>query len=119
MAQLTGKDILLVEDETMISFLLEDMLLELGAATIRHAASIDQALAFVAERLPDLAVLDVNVAGRLIYPLAERLSAANVPFAFITGYGRGGLVPPWEDRPVIQKPFTQASLAQVLGKALS
>jgi CheY-like chemotaxis protein len=92
---LAGLTVLIVEDETIISFLIEDMALELGAGEICHAAGVAEALAFLAERRPDTAIVDVNLGGELAYPVAERLAALGVPFVFATGYGRQGVsVPP-------------------------
>ena len=111
---LVGKDVLLVEDETAISFLIEDMLGEMGAASVRHAAHIDKAHALIAAQMPMMAVLDVNVAGELVFPIAETLAEANVPFLFMTGYGRGGVGDRWTGYEVLQKPFTPAQLQAAL-----
>ncbi len=111
---LEGLSVLVVEDEAIISFLLEDMLGERGAAQVRVASSVAHALALIGEHVPDLAVLDVNLGGERAYPVAERLEAAAVPFVFTTGYGRGGLEPRWAAKTVVQKPFT----AEIVGAAL-
>lgn len=111
---LAGRDVLLVEDETLVSFMIEDMLTELGAATVRHAARVDSGLALLSQRKPSLAVLDVNIAGELVYPIAERLEQAGVPFIFITGYGRQGLAQHWRGHDVLQKPLTLAMLEDSL-----
>lgn len=115
---LRGLDVLLVEDESLVSFLLEDMLLELGAAAVRHASRLNSGFALAAEKTPGLAVLDVNLAGEAIYPLAERLRAERVPLLFITGYGRDGLGPGWADCEVLQKPLTLAQLEGALSRIL-
>lgn len=115
---LAGRSILIVEDETIVSFLIEDMLGELGAAEIRHAAGVASALALVDARRPDAVVLDVNLRGESAYPVAARLAARSIPFIFATGYGRQGLAPEWADRPALQKPFSIEALAAALEKAL-
>lgn len=115
---LDGLSILVVEDETIVSFLIEDMLAEHGCADIRHAAAIGGALALIDERVPDAAVLDVNLAGLPVFPVAERLAALRVPFIFATGYGRRGIPDQWSGRPVVQKPFHVDVLIRTLFAAL-
>ena len=114
---LDGLCVLVVEDEAIISFLLEDMLAELGAADVRHAGNLVAALSFLETHTPDLAVLDVNLGGERVYPVAEQLEAKGVNFIFTTGYGRGGIEPRWAQRPVVQKPFNVEAMTQAL-KAL-
>jgi DNA-binding NtrC family response regulator len=115
---LAGRDVLLVEDETLISFLVEDMLRELGAGSIRHAARLSIARELIAQNTPALAVLDVNVAGDLVFPLAESLVALGVPLLFTTGYGRAGFDARWAAAEVMQKPFNLASLERALRRVL-
>jgi CheY-like chemotaxis protein len=111
--------VLVVEDEAIISFLLEDMLVELGAAEIRHAATVAAALAELDARRPDLAVLDVNLGGERVYPVAERLEAAGVRFVFTTGYGMAGIDPRWAARIVVQMPFVIGMMTAGLKTVLS
>jgi CheY-like chemotaxis protein len=105
---------LVVEDETLVSFLVEDMLLDLGCAAIWHAAAVDEALTLLQEHRPDIAVLDVNLGGKLVYPVADRLIGEGIPFIFATGYGRKGIPEPWCRHPVLQKPFGAEALASAL-----
>lgn len=116
---LSGFDVLLIEDESLVSFLLEDMLGELGAASVRHGSRLDMGFSLAAEKTPDLAVLDVNLGGEAIFPLAEKLEAARVPILFITGYGREGLSDPWMNHEVLQKPLTLAQLDTAVRRALA
>jgi DNA-binding NtrC family response regulator len=116
---LGGLDVLLVEDESMVSFLLEDMLQELGAGTVRHASRLETGLALAAERKPGLAVLDVNIAGKAVFPLAQKLARDGVPFLFITGYGRDGLAAEWASCEVLQKPLTLDQLEKTALRALA
>jgi len=117
-SRFAGVRILLVEDETAVSFLIEDMLKELGCANIWHARGVDQAIAILRDRQPDAAVLDVNLAGEPGYPIAERLESAQIPFLFATGYGRNGIPAQWASKPTIQKPFRYDALAQALAAVL-
>jgi CheY-like chemotaxis protein len=113
-AGLAGRRVLVVEDETIVSFLLEDMLQELGCGEVWHVGRIGDALDLLNTRRPDAAVLDVNLAGELSYPVASRLDALAVPFVFATGYGAPGLPERWGQRPVIQKPFQLEVLASAM-----
>ena len=113
-----GRRALVVEDETIVAFLIEDMLTELGCAEVWLANTVSAALAILAERRPDIAVLDVNLAGDEAYKVAERLEADNVPFVFATGYGRDAIVERWAQQPIIQKPFRFETLEQALQSAL-
>jgi len=111
---LDGLCVLVVEDEAIISFLLEDMLGELGAADVRHAGNVHTALAYLEQHTPDLAVLDVNLGGERVYPVAATLESKGVRFVFTTGYGRSGIDPPWSAKPVVQKPFNVDGMTEAL-----
>ena len=113
-SDLNGLRILVVEDEAAISLLLEDMLLDFGCEVIGPAARLSAALDAVAREQVDLAILDVNVAGEPIYPVAEALAERSIPFVFSTGYGSAGIRDAFRDRPVLQKPFAQHDLKQKL-----
>jgi CheY-like chemotaxis protein len=111
---LQGLRVLVVEDEAAISLLLEDMLLDFGCEVIGPAARLAAALDTVNREQVDLAILDVNVAGEPIYPVADALVQRSVPFVFSTGYGSAGIKDAYRDRPVLQKPFAQHDLKQKL-----
>jgi DNA-binding response OmpR family regulator len=116
---LDGLRALVVEDEAVISFLLEDMLGELGASEVRHAASVRAALSALDAASPDFAVLDVNLGGERVYPVAERLEKDAVPFVFITGYGKSGIDARWAQKAVVQKPFNLDMLTGALRALLA
>ncbi|HEX3982471.1 MAG TPA: response regulator, partial [Acidisoma sp.] len=118
-SRFSGLNVLVVEDEAIVSFLVEEMLLSLGCGEIRLAAGVAPALSLIEERKPDVGVLDVNLSGALAYPIAERLAQLRVPFFFATGYGKKGLAPEWAERPVIQKPFDQEALGRILGSVIA
>ena len=115
---LDGRRILIVEDEVAISMLLEDMLTDLGAEIVGPAARLAPALAFAEGEPLDIAILDVNLAGETIYPVVEALARRGVPFIFSTGYGSAGITEPYRNRPVLQKPFSQAELERQIRTAL-
>ncbi|MBY0509824.1 MAG: response regulator [Rhodospirillaceae bacterium] len=104
----------MVEDEVIISFLIQDLLQELGCDDIWLASNVKGALAILASRTPDLALLDVNLAGEKCSPVAEALTRGGVPFLFTTGYGRVGVPAVWDKTPVLQKPYDIAALEAVI-----
>jgi CheY-like chemotaxis protein len=116
---LSGRRVLIVEDESLVAMLIETILEDLGGEAVSPLASVEDALAFLEDRPSlDAALLDVNLAGRQVFPVAEALQASGVPFVFSTGYGEGGLPEEWRGRPTVQKPFTEAGLRSALQQAL-
>ena len=91
LADLNGLRVLVVEDEMMVSMLIEDMLSDLGCAVVGPASRLDEAIALVNSSTIDCAVLDVNLGGQPIFPVADLLREKGAPFAFATGYGDAGL----------------------------
>jgi DNA-binding NtrC family response regulator len=118
---LAGKQVLIVEDETLVAMLLEDMVADLGGLVAGSASRVAQALEILRDsnRHIDLAVLDVNLGGEEAFPVAAALAERGVPFAFSTGYGSGGLPETWRARPVLQKPFTHDQVRAVLARAVA
>ena len=116
---LTGRRVLVVEDESLVAMLLETILEDMGCSPVGPVATVDEGLAMVAaETSLDAALLDVNVAGREVFPIAEALKARGVPFIFSTGYGEGGLPDAWRGQATVQKPFTESAIRDALLKAM-
>ena len=115
-APFAGLRVLVVEDEMMVSMLIEDMLTDLGCTVVGPASRLDEAIALVDGSDLDCAVLDVNLGGQPIFPLADLLREKGRPFAFATGYGDAGLRDVDKGSPVLQKPFREGDLARVLGE---
>jgi DNA-binding response OmpR family regulator len=116
---IAGARVLLIEEELMISMLVEDMLDELGCVLAAKGATLEEAMALAAKAEFDVAILDVMVNGRMIFPVAEILVERKLPFIFSTA-----LVPqdiPWHlrDRPLLRKPFQCEELAGMLREALA
>jgi CheY-like chemotaxis protein len=118
MTELVGLRVLVVEDEGMVALLIEGMLEQLGCEVVASAASLEQAQAAATQEEIDLALLDVNVNGRLVFPVAEILSNRQVPFVFSTGYGLSGLPEAYREHQVLNKPFGIEDLAQKVRLAL-
>jgi CheY-like chemotaxis protein len=115
---LPGGSVFLVEDEVMIRMMVADMLEELGYRVAAEAGEINEAIRLAGSTEFDIAILDVNVNGKVISPVAEVIQARNRPFVFATGYGAQGLPEEFRNRPTLQKPFQMETLAQVLSSTL-
>lgn len=110
--------ILIVEDETMVSMLVEDMLIDLGHTPIGPAASVNEAMAVIDANAFDVALLDINLGGHeKAFPIADRLIDMGIPFALVSGYDPAG-IEGYDSAMKLQKPFSQHSLAETV-KALS
>ncbi|MDP1632302.1 MAG: response regulator [Caulobacter sp.] len=114
MTSLKGLRILVVEDEMLVSMLLEDMLGDFGCVVVGPAPDLDEAMSLVEKGEIDAALLDVNVSGRPIFPVADALRERGVPYIFASGYGEAGLTDAHRGAPVLQKPFRQADLERTL-----
>jgi CheY-like chemotaxis protein len=112
--QQSGYKVFVVEDEFLIRMLLEDMLADLGHDIAAVAGSVDEAVELAKSSEFDLAILDVNLDGRDVYPVADILTDRGLPFVFVTGYGGRGLPEPYRERPTLQKPFQLEDLRTTL-----
>ncbi len=113
-----AKRILVVEDETIIALMIEDSLSDWGFSVVGPASRLAAALD-LAERAPiDAAVLDVNIAGELVYPVAHKLAQRAIPIIFLTGYGVAGIDPAFAACPVLTKPVDLVRLRSVLSRLL-
>jgi len=113
-----GGSVFLVEDEVMIRMMVADMLEELGYSVAAEAGEINEAIRLAQSAQFDLAILDVNVNGKVISPVAELIDSRNIPFVFATGYGSSGLPEEYRDRPALQKPFQVETLGRIIEVAL-
>jgi two-component sensor histidine kinase len=119
-ASLLGCRVLLVEDEPLVRLLMEATLARLGCVVIGPAATLEEAqrLAGDAGERPDAAVLDVNLQGRVSFPVAETLARRGIPVIFLTGYGELDEAPAGRNR-VLRKPLDEAALADALRAVLA
>jgi CheY-like chemotaxis protein len=116
---LFGRRILIVEDEALVSMVIEEALRDLGCDIVGPVGTLDQALALARTEPLDGALLDVNLGGEPVYPVADALSSRGIPFAFVTGYGEGGIIARYATAPALVKPFQLATVELVLGEIVS
>jgi two-component SAPR family response regulator len=117
--ELSGKRVLVIEDEAMVTMFLLDTLADIGCEIAGSASRFDDAME-KARSLPfDVAILDLNLDGRQTIPIAEAMAGSGVPFVFATGYGATSLPPSLRHIPVVAKPFQQHELERALLKALA
>lgn len=114
MAEASGTRVLLVEDEGLVALMIEDMLDELGFEVVASAAHVSKACELASAASFDLGLLDVNLAGEFVFPVARILRARNIPFLFSTGYGGPPLEEEFRNAPAIGKPFTADQLSEKL-----
>jgi CheY-like chemotaxis protein len=117
MQMLTGKRVLVLEDEAMIAAMVEEMLTDLGAVVVGPATTIEGGLSLAAAEQLDAALLDVNIRSTRVDPVAALLASRGIPVVFATGYGQSAV-----DRSaralILEKPYTQDKLAFALNEAL-
>jgi len=115
---LEGKRVFVVEDDVLLQMTLQDMLSDFGCTVSGFAMSLDQALQIARDISVDLAILDVNLNGKLVTPAAELLAQRGVPILFSTGY-RSDIVPSLVGRPLLSKPYTEQQLKAAMLRALA
>jgi DNA-binding response OmpR family regulator len=111
--------VLVVEDEAMIAMLIEDMVHDFGSEVVGPAAKMAHAIKLAQSAELDAAILDINVDGSVIYPVADILSTRGIPFIFATGYGSTALPARFCNAPTLPKPFSYQSLADALRAVLA
>lgn len=111
------RSILIVEDEAMIAMMLEDFLQTLGHHVQGVASSVGEAVEYVRGGGFDLAILDCNLNGKEIWPVAEMLESANIPFILSSGASASDVPEPFADRPMLAKPYTIGAVSDVLASA--
>jgi CheY-like chemotaxis protein len=114
MADLAGLRVLVVEDEGGVALLIEQMLEDLGCEVAASVATLANAMKAARRDAFDFALLDVNLDGELVFPVAEILRVRQRPFIFSTGYGRMGVPEAFKDCEVLNKPFTIDELKKKL-----
>ena len=116
---LSGRRVLVVEDETLIFMMVEAMLADLGCESVTGAATVGKALALIDAQGFDAAMLDMNLNGNPSHAVAEALGARGVPFVYCTGNNRHQLMDIFYDQPVLKKPFKYEQLVEILTRLLA
>ena len=116
---LSGRHVLVVEDEMLVLLMIEAMLAEFGCESVSSAATADQALALIDAHTFDAAMVDMNLSGNRSYAVADALAARAVPFVFSTGYSGHDIRDDYRDRPLLRKPFRSEDLMEVLKRLFS
>jgi len=111
--------IFLVEDEALIRMMLADMVEELGHRVVAEAGNIRDGVALAGMAVFDFAILDINIGGYSISPVAKIIAERGLPFFFVSGYGAAGRPEAYSDRPVLQKPLLMAKLGEAINSILS
>jgi CheY-like chemotaxis protein len=117
--KLAGRRVLIVEDSPLIAAVLEDMLSDMGCAVVGPTGNMAFAVDLAKAEQLDAAIIDLNIRGGKVYPVAEVLRDRNVPFLLASGYADWTLREDFKDRPRLTKPYTaetvQQKLLQLLG----
>lgn len=106
--------VLVVEDEMTVAMLIEDMVGELAYEVAGVVPRLEDAMRLLDSDSFDLAMLDVHLNGKTVFPFAEALQEREIPFLFATAYGARGLPEEFRDQPVLQKPFGPVELRRAL-----
>jgi CheY-like chemotaxis protein len=116
---LRGLRVMIVEDETLVALLLEEYLAECGCVVAGSYTRIEPAMQGLAHSHPDIAILDLNIGGEDIAPVADVLDANGVPYVFASGGSETKINPSLPRHPLLQKPFTVANLRDALLSAMN
>jgi CheY-like chemotaxis protein len=115
---LTGRRVLVIEDEMLILMMIEDMLADLGCESVAVASKVGPAISLIEGQEFDTAMLDMNLNGIESYPVADALSAREVPYFFSTGNSLTDMKDGYRDQDVLKKPFTFEQLGSMLSRSL-
>ena len=113
-AELNGLRVLVVEDTLLIAELIVDQLEEMGCTVVGPVPRVERGLVLAVREPLDGALLDINLAGELCFPIAEALIQRGVPIAFLTGYGEPNLPVAYRQRPLLTKPFQLSDLIEIV-----
>lgn len=106
--------VLVVEDEMLPAMLMEDLLTDLGCDVVGPVARVAEGLKLAGSEKLDGAILDINVAGTEVFPVARELAERGIPFIFLSGYASDTLPQVWRNRPTLRKPFRPEDLARTM-----
>jgi len=110
--------LLLVEDEMVVGMFMQELLETIGYRPTDPVGRLSEAMEMATKERFDGAILDMNLNGEIVYPLADLLTQQCVPFVFVTGYAPRSVDPRFTDVPILQKPVLQEDLAEMLQNIL-
>ena len=116
---LAGKRVLIVEDEALVALLIEDVLAEFLCVPVGPCNTLAAARAALETETFDVALLDINLFGEKVYPVAYALAERHIPFLFVSGYGEEGIPPGHSDWKICTKPFKVNDLAAMLAAVMA
>lgn len=111
--------VLLVEDEALIRMMLVEMIEEAGHSVVAEAGDVGKGAALASKADFDLAILDINIGGDVITPIASTVADRGKPFFFVSGYGSSGVPDRFKGTPVLRKPCLLSELQAAIDSALS
>lgn len=114
-----GKRVLIVEDEVLVALYMEDIIVDMGHLVIGPAITFDDAMEHARSSDFDFAVIDMNLAGTLSFPVADLLWHRGIPFIFATGYGNDGVAGEYRHAPVLRKPYAPQDLQNAVSLGLA
>ncbi len=114
----TRKRIMLVEDEALVGMMMRDMLVDLGYFVVGPFCSVAEARNALDGQSFDCAILDLNLSGEMVYPIASLLETRGIPFMFATGYGSESIDRRFAHVAVIQKPIAPELLDAIIRNRL-
>jgi CheY-like chemotaxis protein len=112
--QLSGRRVLIVEDEPMVAWMLDDILVAFGCTVVGTADRIAEAIEMIETTRIDAVMLDVNLRGEMSYPIADMLAARGIPFILTTGYARDRLLEAYRGYPYLLKPYHRSAMRDAL-----
>jgi DNA-binding NtrC family response regulator len=118
-SRVSGASTFLVEDEALIRMMVAEMIEELGHRVVAEAGNIQDAQVLAETAIFGLAILDINIAGSSIVPIAEIIDRRRLPFFFISGYGSAARPEAFIERPALQKPLMLSKLGEAINAILA
>jgi CheY-like chemotaxis protein len=114
--KLADRRILVVEDSPLIATVLEDMLKDMGCTVVGPTGNMAFGVELATNEEIDAAVIDLNIRGGKVYPVAEVLAARNIPFIIASGYADWTMRDDMKDRPRLTKPYSAEAVEEQLTK---
>jgi CheY-like chemotaxis protein len=109
----TGNRVLLVEDEILVAMMMRDILSDLGFSVIGPFSRLSEAMVAAVHDEIDAGIIDINLGGEFVYPVADVLVARSIPFVFVTGYGVESIDERFGSVPIIKKPVQRQALQKI------